>query len=119
LPPSRDLAALELRQSGDDERGGGRMVVRASLTNRASFAQPLPVLRLQFEDRYGVMIGTRDFEPADYAKDAASAGRLLAPGGSSEAELALADPGADAVGYRLEICQRESPTRLLCARGPG
>jgi len=115
LPPRWDLGALELRQSGNDAREGGRMVVRAGLTNRASFTQPLPVLRLQLEDRYGVMIAERDFEPVDYLQDPTRATRPLAPGESREAELVLADPGTDAVGYRLEVCQRESPTQLRCA----
>jgi predicted Zn finger-like uncharacterized protein len=119
LPPRRDLGALELRQSGSDVREGGRMVVRASLTNRAPFAQPLPVLRLRLEDRWGVMIAERDFEPADYLQDAARAARPLAAGESGEVELVLADPGADAVGYRLDVCQRESPTQLRCAGGQG
>jgi len=119
LPPSWDLGALELRQWGNDERGDGRMLVRASLTNRALFAQPLPILRLQFEDRYGVAIAGRDFEPAEYLQDAGRAGRPLAPAESAEAELEIADPGVEAVGYRLEVCLRESPTQIRCAPGPG
>ena len=119
LSPRWDLAALELRQSGSDAREGGRMVVRASVTNRASFAQPLPVLRLRLEDRYGVMIAQRDFGPADYLRDPARANRPLGPGENSEVELALVDPGTDAVGYRLDVCQRESPTRLRCTGGEG
>jgi predicted Zn finger-like uncharacterized protein len=119
LPPAADLAALELRQWGDDARDTGRLVVRASLTNRAQFEQPYPVLRLQFEDRFGSLIATRDFDPADYLKDPAQAARLMTPGASSEAELVLADPGAEAVGYRLDVCLRESATVLRCGRGPG
>ncbi len=119
LPPGRDLGAIELRQSGEDVREGGRMLVRASLTNRALFEQPLPLLRLQFEDRYGVVIAVRDFEPADYLADPARAARPLAPGETSETELALADPGPDAVGYRLEVCLQESPAQTICASGPG
>jgi hypothetical protein len=37
----------------------------------------------------------------------------------SEAALVLADPGAEAVGYRLDVCLAESATMLRCARGPG
>lgn len=116
LPPAADLAALELRQWGDDAREAGRLVVRATLSNRAGFEQPHPVLRLQFEDRFGSLIATRDFEPADYLKDPAQAGRLMTPGASSEVELVLADPGVDAVGYRLDLCLRESDAVLRCGR---
>jgi predicted Zn finger-like uncharacterized protein len=119
LPTSWDLAAIELRQWGNDDRDSGRMVVRASLTNRAAFAQPNPILRLQFEDRYGSMIAARDFEPSEYLPRAAEASRMLAPGTSSEAELVLADPGPEAVGYRLDVCQRDGAGQLRCAQDPG
>jgi predicted Zn finger-like uncharacterized protein len=121
LLPDWDLTAFELRQWGNeaDAAAQGRMVVRASLTNRAAFAQPHPILRLELEDRFGATVATRDFEPADYLKNPSQASRLIAPGSSSEAELLLADPGAEAVGYRLDVCLRESAARLRCARGPG
>jgi predicted Zn finger-like uncharacterized protein len=119
LPPISDLESLELRQLGDEAREAGRLVVRASLTNRAGFDQPYPLLRLQFEDRFGSLIATRDFEPADYLTDPAQAARPMAPGVRSEAALVLADPGAEAVGYRLDVCLAESATMLRCARGPG
>lgn len=119
LQPSWDVGAIELRQWGNDERQGGRMLIRASLTNRAQFAQPFPILRLQFEDRYGVVIAARDFEPTEYLQNPERARRPLAPAESGEAELDLADPGVDAVGYRLEVCLHESATQLRCAPGPG
>jgi len=31
----------------------------------------------------------------------------------------IVDPGEDAVGYRLDVCLRESPTQLRCAQGQG
>ena len=121
LAPNWNLAAFELRQWGNAAQAAaqGRMAVRASLTNRAAFAQPHPILRLELEDRFGNTVATRDFEPADYLKNPSQASRLVAPGASSEAELLLADPSADAVGYRLDVCLRESATLLRCARGPG
>jgi predicted Zn finger-like uncharacterized protein len=117
LPPNSDLGAFELRQWGDDAREAGRLVVRASLTNRAEFAQPHPVLRLQFEDRFGSLVATRDFDPADYLKDPSQADLPMVPGARSEVELLLADPGAEAVGYRLDVCLRESAAVLRCGQG--
>ena len=121
LSPNWDLGAFELRQWGNDADAGaaGRMVVRASLTNRAAFPQPHPILRLELEDRFGNTVASRDFEPADYLKNPAQAARMIGPGASSEAELALAATGRDAVGYRLDVCLRESATLLRCANGPG
>jgi len=121
LMPNWDLGAIELRQWGNESEASedGRRVVRASLTNRAAFAQPHPILRLELDDRFGATVATRDFEPADYLKDPSQATRLIAPGSTAEAELLLADPGTEAVGYRLDACLRESATLLRCASGPG
>ncbi len=121
LLPNWDLEAFELRQWGNDAGAAadGRMLVRASITNNASFAQPYPILRLELEDRFGDTVASRDFDPAEYLKSPSDAGRLVAPGSTTEAELLLADPGREAVGYRLDICLRESARLLRCATGPG
>jgi predicted Zn finger-like uncharacterized protein len=119
LPPSRDLEALQLQQLGVEDRDSGRMVVRANLTNHAKFTQPMPVLRLQLEDRYGSMIAARNFEPSEYLSSTGTSEAMLAPGESSEAELVLADPGKEAVGYRLDVCLRDTSGQLLCAQPPG
>lgn len=120
LSPNWDLGAYELRQWGNgDGPADGRLSIRASLTNRADFSQPHPVLRLQLDDRFGESIAVRDFEPAEYLKNPAEASRLLGPSASTEAELVIVSPGEDAVGYRLDVCLRESPTQLRCAQSPG
>jgi hypothetical protein len=121
LSPNWDLAAYELRQWGDsgDAATDDRMTIRASLTNRAAFAQPHPILRLEMDDRFGESIAVRDLEPAEYLKNPTEASRLLAPSASTEAEILILNPGPDAVGYRLDVCLRESPTQLRCAQGPG
>jgi predicted Zn finger-like uncharacterized protein len=121
LSPNWDLAAFELRQWGNGAApdANGQLAVRASLTNRAAFAQPHPILRLELDDRFGDSIAVRDFEPAEYLKNSSEASRLLGPGASAEAELVLVDPGRDAVGYQLDICLRESAAILRCAKGSG
>jgi len=121
LSPNWDLAAYELRQWGDssDAATDDRMSIRASLTNRAAFAQPHPILRLELDDRFGESIAVRDLEPAEYLKNPTEASRLLAPSASTEAEILILNPGPDSVGYRLDVCLRESPTQLRCAQGPG
>lgn len=121
LSPNWDLRAFELRQWGNDSPADsdGRLSVRASLTNRATFAQPHPVLRLELEDRFGDPVAVRDFEPGDYLKDPSQATRLMGASATTEAELLIADPGRDAVGYRLDVCMRESANLLRCAQGRG
>jgi predicted Zn finger-like uncharacterized protein len=117
LSPNWDLAAYELRQWGDgtDNSDDDRINIRASLTNRALFAQPHPILRLELEDRFGEPIAVRDLEPADYLKNPTEASQLLGPSASTEAEILILNPGPDAVGFRLDACMRESPEQLRCA----
>ncbi len=121
LSPNWDLDAFEVRQWGPtvDVAPGAPLTVRASLTNRADHAQPYPLLRLEFEDRFGAAVAQRDFAPAEYLKSPPQATRQLAVGETTEAELSVVAPGTDAVGYRLEICLREERGRIRCAHGEG
>jgi predicted Zn finger-like uncharacterized protein len=121
LSPNWDPSAFEIRQWGtaSESSQAGQLDVRASLRNRANFAQPYPLLRLALEDRYGESVAVRDFRPADYLKDPARATRMLAPGEQSEAELLIVDPGPDAVGYRLDVCLPGRDDRLRCAQDQG
>ena len=121
LAPNWDPRAFDIRQWGEvgTASAAGRMSVQASIRNKATFAQPFPLLRLELEDRFGSPVATRDFEPAEYLKVPALATRMLAAGASADADLEIVDPGTDAVGYRLDVCLRESAETLRCAQGPG
>jgi hypothetical protein len=100
-----DLDAYELRQWGaaSDPNEAQRLMLRASIVNRAAYAQPLPLLRLTLQDRYGGTLGQRDIGPADYLPGAGGAG-LLGPGERADALIRIVDPGTEAVGYELDIC---------------
>jgi predicted Zn finger-like uncharacterized protein len=122
LPPNWNLGAYELRQWGANDAApsaAGAMTVRASIRNGAEFAQPMPLLRLELEDRFGGTVARRDFTAREYLKNPAQASRLLAAGAATEAELAIADAPADAVGYRLDVCVSEPTDGIRCAQDDG
>jgi hypothetical protein len=100
-----DLAAYELRQWGaaSDPNETNRLMLRASIVNRAGYAQPFPLLRLTLQDRFGGTLGVRDIGPADYLPGAGMEG-LLEPGERADALIRIVDPGAEAVGFELDIC---------------
>lgn len=100
-----DLSAYELRQWGaaSDPREANRLMLRASIVNRAVYAQPLPLLRLTLQDRFGGTLGQRDIYPADYLPGS-GASALLGPGQRADALIRIVDPGSEAVGYELDIC---------------
>jgi hypothetical protein len=112
LAAPTDLAAFELRQlgAGSEPSQAGRIKVRASIVNRAAFAQRYPVLRLTVQDRFGSTIGMRDLGPAEYlpgGEEAASG--LLGPDARADAEVVFVDPGRDAVGFELDVCLHSGP----------
>ena len=122
LPANWNLAAFELRQWGASESApsaAGTLAVRASLKNGASFAQPMPLLRLELEDRFGGTVARRDFQPAEYLKDPARATRLMHAGAATEAELEIVGATAEAVGYRLDVCLRDENGVVRCAEPDG
>ena len=100
-----DLSAYELRQWGaaSDPAEANRLMLRASIVNHASYAQPLPLLRLSLQDRFGATLGMRDIGPEDYLPGAGGES-LLEPGERADALIRIVDPGAEAVGFELDIC---------------
>lgn len=100
-----DLAAYELRQWGaaSDPSAPNRLVLRASIVNHATYAQPMPLLRLALQDRFGGTLGLRDIGPADYLPGS-GASNLLGPGERADALIRIVDPGAEAVGFELDVC---------------
>lgn len=105
LTTPTDLSAYELRQWGaaSDPGQQGRLLLRASIVNRASFAQPYPLLRLALQDRFGATLGMRDIGPADYLPGD-SQSKLLGPGQRADAEIRIVDPGQEAVGFEMDVC---------------
>ena len=116
-PAPVDLSAFELRQLGaaSEPSQAGRIKVRASIVNRAPFAQPYPLLRLTLQDRFGSTIGARDLAPVEYLPGGEeSASGLLGASQRADAEVVFVDPGRDAVGFELDVCVA-GPAGLRCS----
>jgi predicted Zn finger-like uncharacterized protein len=114
LFPHWDLNAYDVRRVGDaevDAGGGGLITVRASIKNSATQPQPLPLLRITFQDRFGNRVAARDEAPKSYLPRNVPATSFLSAGQRIDAEMGFADPGTDAVGFEIDAC--------LPARGGG
>ncbi len=117
LTPDWQLHAYEIKQWGvlSDPTRPGTLKVRASVTNRASYPQPYPLLKLMLEDRWGDQVRAREFEPSEYLDPGLSANRLLAPNDPVNATIAIVDPGPDAEGFRFDVCLRGRSANTVCA----
>jgi predicted Zn finger-like uncharacterized protein len=106
LVPQWDLHAYDVRQLGasTDAEHAGQITVRASIKNAGEHAQPLPLLRVTLQDRFGNRVAARDVQPQFYLPGVVPASALLGAGQRIDAEMAFVDPGASAVGFELDAC---------------
>lgn len=119
LVPHWNVGAYEVRQLGAvaGPRNPGTLTVRASVKNTASAAQPLPLLRVTMQDRFGNRVAARDVPPSAYLPAASASRTDLAAGQSVDAEIAFVDPGPDAVGFEIDACLKLASGRIACANG--
>ncbi len=117
LVPRWDLRAYDVRQLGAsvDASGAGLITVRASIKNAARQPQPLPLLRVTLQDRFGNHIASRDVPPRSYLPRAVPASSLLSGGQRIDAEMGFVDPGASAVGFEIDACLPLSGGAVTCA----
>jgi predicted Zn finger-like uncharacterized protein len=117
LMPHWDLRAYDVRQLGAsaDPRGNGLITVRASVKNAGRQAQPLPLLRVTLQDRFGNRIAARDVAPHFYVPHTIPDSSYLAGGQRIDAEMGFVDPGANAVGFEIDACLPARGGGVTCA----
>jgi uncharacterized protein DUF3426 len=117
LMPHWDLRAYDVRQLGAsaDPRGSGLITVRASIKNAGQLAQPLPLLRVTLQDRFGNRIAARDVAPRFYVPHTIPDSSYLAGGQRIDAEMGFVDPGASAVGFEIDACLPGRGGAVTCA----
>lgn len=114
-----DLRAYDVRQLGAFAApdAAGTLTVRASLRNLAPRAQPMPLLRVTLQDRYGNRIASRDLAAAEYQQRPAGTAPwpLIASGARLDTAVQLVDPGGKAVGFELDVCLAGPGGIVRCA----
>lgn len=80
----------------------------------------LPLIRVVLRDRWSNPVASRVFDPAEYLQDFAGKNSLVDPGTAVPVEISVADPGAAALGYVIDVCLPRRKTGLECqiARDP-
>lgn len=116
LTPHWDLHGYDVRQLGAAVGPGGAvMTVRASIKNATQQPQPLPLLRVTLQDRFGNRIAARDVPPRSYLPRSIPAASFLGAGQRIDAEMGFVDPGANAVGFEIDACLPASGGGIACA----
>lgn len=120
LIPRWDLHAYDVRQLGAsvDSGSAGQIMVRASVKNGAHQPQPMPLLRVTLQDRFGNRIAARDVPPGSYLPRATADTAFLPAGQRIDAEMAFVDPGSNAVGFEIDACLPAPAGGIACANDP-
>lgn len=79
------------------------LAIDAMLYNRADYAQPFPVLLMQFSDAQGRDVASRRFRPDEYLSGELAGAELMPPQVPIRVALSMLDPGPRAVSYTLEF----------------
>ena len=105
LPLQRQPAQIELvdRDIRKHPRVSDGLLVNATIVNRASFAQPYPVLELRFSDLSGNTLAARRFPPDEYLDTPGETESGLVPERPVHISLELLDPGDEAVSFQFEF----------------
>lgn len=115
LVPRWDLHAYDVRQLGADVDPTGTITVRASIKNAAQQAQPLPLLRVTMQDRFGNRIASSDVAPRFYLPHSIPPSSFLSAGQRIDAQMGFVDPGTNAVGFELDACLPAGAGAVACA----
>ncbi len=105
LPPRVDISQIKssnlvVRSHPDF---AGALVVDAIIYNRASFAQPFPLLEIRFDDINGQTQARRTFKPGEYLSGELAGQREMPSQIPIHIALDILDPGAKAVNYSLSF----------------
>jgi len=121
LTPHWDLNAYEVHQLGAfaGPQSPGELTVRASVKNAGEKQQPLPLLRITVQDRFGNRMAARDVPPSAYLAAASAAHSYMEAGQRVDAEIAFVDPGPNAVGFEIDACLADAAGRVACANDAG
>jgi predicted Zn finger-like uncharacterized protein len=116
-----NITDYEIRQLGATSEGAaaGNLVVRASISNNATHDQPLPMLRVVMQDRFGNRVAGRDLEPAQYLGPDAAQVSLMRPGQRVDVQVAFRDPGQSATGFEVDACMTGGDHTVTCANDAG
>lgn len=106
----RDPSKIELvsRNVYSHPNEKNALMVNVTMKNNADFAQPYPVMQIEFSDVRGGTVAARRFLPAEYLsagspQAGAEQPQMLPPNTSSSITMEIQDPGKKAMTYEFNF----------------
>ncbi len=107
-----DDVAVPLTEPADEPEV---LTIYSRIGNQSNQPLPYPLVSVSLTDRVEEVIGSRVLEPRDYLSGGADPSRPVPPGNTFDAVIAIESPAAEATGFKLNVCYRQSGGRLRCA----
>lgn len=101
-PPNIDLIVINKLTVRNHPDIAGGLRVNAIVYNKASFAQPLPALKLSFMSRKHKPTASRAFQPKEYLQGDATHLRRIPPQTPIHIQLDIANPKVEMAGYAMK-----------------
>lgn len=101
----RDPSQIELvtRNVYSHPNEKGALVINVTMKNNADFAQPYPVMQIDFSNIRGNTVAARRFLPTEYLQIDAKRIRPLQPHMSTSLSMEIQDPGKAAMTYEFNF----------------
>lgn len=99
-PERFNISSRSVRTHPKNKRA---LQIQLVFNNTARFAQPFPQLQLRLYDANDKLSAQRVFRPEEYLAEAEIKTTLIMPDQSVEVDMALADPGTDVTGFKIEF----------------
>ena len=105
--PQQDVGLIELMDTKVSPHPGYEraLQVKATLINRAHFAQPYPLLEITLTDRRGETNGRRTYSPKEYLENVEPLenANLMPQNVAVKVSLDIANPGDETEGYEIRL----------------
>jgi predicted Zn finger-like uncharacterized protein len=100
-----DLRLVELAETSiaPHPRYLNALRIRATLVNRAPFAQPYPTMEVSLTDSHGKIVARRHFKATEYVDSAQPGEALMLPNVAVSARLDVTHVDKRAIGYEIQL----------------
>lgn len=105
IGPQRRVGLIELTRTAIAPHPGYEKIlrIRASMVNRATFAQPYPLMEVTLTNNTGKIIARRSFSHQHYLEPATGMNDILPPHVVVNTLLDVTSPDTSAVGYEIQL----------------
>lgn len=105
VEPQRRVGLIELTYAtiAPHPRYENILRIRASMVNRADFAQPYPLMEVALTDSAGRVIARRAFKQREYLDAPRTGDEVLSPHLSVNMLLDVTNPDGKAIGYEIQL----------------